>query len=171
MVFLEDLIINQLRLNLPENIHILGSIPIDSDTSQAGSQNDLIQMSLQPTPAVHIYEKSFAILNDDVLKRQNDKIFNIKKSKQVWIIIIVKNAYELQNSPEYAYKELEKIKCLIQRILTYWNPNELPFTVPLSWNPELIENLYNPGIGYVYCPMILETSRPYYEIMERINGN
>jgi hypothetical protein len=167
MIFLETLIMDILKLKLPNNVHVLGTVPLDSDPNN--NQDSLIALSLQPTPSVHVFEKSFTVLTDDVLNQQYyENPLKLKKSKQVWIVIVIQNPQELQNSPKYAYEELERLKCMVQKILTYWNPNKNPFIIPLAWNVEPVENLYHAYIGYVYCPMIIETSRPYYETIERI---
>ena len=162
MIFLEDLIIDRLKLNMPRNVYVLGTYPMNNQ--------DTAKLSLQPTPAVHVFEKSLQIFNDDFLVNQDESTIKIKKQKQVWIIIVVKNTYDLKNSPKYGFEELEKLKCRVISILTYWNPQQSPFITPLSWEPTAVESLYEATIGFVYCPMIIETSRPYYETMERIKN-
>lgn len=160
MVFLEDLIIDKLKMNLPTNVYVLGNPPLEPSNPKG--------LSLQPTPAVHVFEKSFQVLDDEYfLIHQQENLIKLKKNKQVWIVVVVKNAYDLQN-PEYAFKELERLKCLIQKTLTYWNPKETPFTVPMDWDSAPVENIYETAIGFVFCPMILKTAKPYYETIRRI---
>ncbi len=152
---LEELIINRLIDCLPKGIFILNIEPLST------IQESMKTASLQPFPAVHVLEREFHISKQ--IFKGNQAQFSLNKS--VWVIIVVKNTYDL-NDVKPARFEIEELRSKVMQALSYWNPQMKPFFMPLVWNTEPVEIYYEASLGIMHCPMIIKPSIHYVETYE-----
>lgn len=159
-MILEDAIIERLKQCLSKNINILNIEPFS--TLSTVEKNGAMASSavLQPIPAVHVLERDFKINN----QMSHGKCASLTFTKSVWIIIVVKNTYDLKNAKSARY-EIEQIRQPVFAALSYWNPEAPPFVTPLIWDVSEVELYYESSIGIAHCPLIIR-SQPYIENYE-----
>ena len=162
---LENAIIERLKQCLNKNIYILNIEPFS--TSSTIEQNYAMSSAaaLQPIPAVHVLERDFKI-NNQVSSSllHNKKCASVTFTKSVWVIIVVKNTYNLKNAGDARY-EIELIRRPVFSALSYWNPETPPFVTPLMWDTSEVEIFYENSIGIAHCPLIIR-ARPFVENYE-----
>jgi hypothetical protein len=163
---LENIIIERLKLCLPKNIYVLNIEPFSTGSTIEKNNAMASAAALQPIPAVHVLEREFQILNQTSPGLGNNKkCIQLSVTKSVWVIIVVKNAYDLRNSKE-ARLETEQLRAQVFAGLSYWNPETPPFYTPLIWDTEPVEIYYEASLGIMHCPLIIRPSKPYIETYE-----
>lgn len=163
---LENIIIERLKLCLPRNIYVLNIEPFSTGSTIEKSNAMASAAALQPIPAVHVLEREFQIQNQTSPSLKNGKkCIQLSMTKSIWIIIVVKNTYDLRNSKE-ARNETEQLRTQVFSGLSYWNPETPPFYTPLIWDTEPVEIFYEASLGIMHCPLIIRPSKLYIETYE-----
>lgn len=163
---LEDKIIERLEQCLDKSIYILNIEPFSTSSTIEQNYGMSSAAALQPVPAVHVLERDFKI-NNQVSSSllHNKKCASITFSKSIWIIIVVKNTYNLKNARSARY-EIESIRGPVFSALSFWNPEMPPFITPLMWDTtDTVEIYYESSVGIAHCPLIIR-AKPFVENYE-----